>query len=154
MQPYRQGPDRIGQLQRGRSLGAAVARQRLAVQRLGRRRSARVMMHVGQMSNRMRQRKRIAARPADFDGLIVGGLRRTEIPEVALDSAEVLQHASQFALIASLSAEVNGLDEITPGIGEAMLPPGPIGMFDQFFDGLRHGAHPGRASITTDFLKV
>ncbi len=122
----REGPNRVGEIERRCSLLAAIERERLQVTGLGSFGTACILMDVPQMPHRVCQCERVPFFATNGDGFLVQWLRRIVTPQVSLDLAEPLECLQQFASRASLTTERHSFDEIAMRIRQAMLSSRPI----------------------------
>jgi hypothetical protein len=135
---YREGPNRIRQIERRRSLMAAIEGERLQVARLCQLQTPRILMDLAQMSNHVSQDKRIASLTGEVYRLLVQRARGSTSPKVSLNLAKSLERLYQLPQRPRLATHRDRFGQISLGIGQSILSARMSGPSHKTSDSIRH----------------
>jgi hypothetical protein len=126
-------PNCVGQIQWWCRLPAApIQRERFQVARLGEVQTARILMEVAEMTNRVCQPEVVTLAATQGDRFFVQGTGCLATVEVSLDLTESRESSGQLPRNASVATQVDCLNQISMGVEQAVLTPSAGGLLNEF----------------------
>jgi hypothetical protein len=126
-------PNCVGQIERWcRVPVAPVEREHFHVTRLGEFQTARILMEVAEMTNRVCQPEIVTLATVQGDRFFVQRSGCIATIEVSLDLTESHERPGQLPRDASVATEVDCLYQISMGIEQAVLTPSAGGLLNEF----------------------
>lgn len=116
---------------------AAIERERLQVARLCQLQTPRILVDVAQMSNRVSQDKRIASLTREIDRFRVQRPRGSTSPKLSFNLAKSLERLYQLPQHPRLATKRDRFDQISLGIGQAVLSARMSGPSHETSDSIR-----------------